>query len=66
MKAIKLKALCEYVASFDEEGQEFEVGVNAFGQMFILDYYQELDVSLMQGLGCEYDAEYHGFVILED
>jgi len=66
MKAVKLKKLCEYISSFDEEDQEFEVGVSAFGQMFVLDYYQELDISVMEKFGCEYDSEYHGFVVLED
>lgn len=66
MKAIKLKALCEYISSFDEEDQEFEIGVSAFGQMFILDYYRELDINVMEELGCQYDSDYHGFVILED
>lgn len=66
MKAVKLKKLCEYISSFDEEDQEFEVSVSAFGQMFVLDYYQELDITKMEDLGCEYDSEYHGFVVLED
>ena len=66
MKAVKLKKLCEYISSFDEEDQEFEISVSAFGQMFVLDYYQELDISTMEELGCEYDSEYNGFVVLED
>ena len=65
MKAKRLKRLCEYVSSFDEEDQEFEIIVNPFGEMFILDYYQELDIHKMKYLGCQYDASRHGFRIEE-
>lgn len=63
MKAEKLKTLCEYLCSF--EGEDFEIVVNVFGDMFILDYFKELDPKRMEELGCNYSHRHYGYT-LED
>jgi hypothetical protein len=57
--------ICRYIETIqkDQDDCEFEIVVDCFGEMFILDYYKDLDILKMTELGCAYDRRKHGFII---
>lgn len=60
MNALKMFEVCKYLINFDEE---FTFSVGAFEDIFILDYYKELDPEKMAQLGCDYDKRRHGYTL---
>jgi hypothetical protein len=46
LKISKLMEICRYIETIqkDQDDCEFEIVVDCFGEMFILDYYKDLDI----------------------
>ena len=65
MKATDMLKLCEYLVTFDNDLHEgIQIIANAQGELVVLDYFNELSVSEMFDLGCDWAPSMGGFRVM--
>lgn len=65
MKANDMLKLCEYLVTFDNDLHEgIQIIANAKGELIVLDYFNELSVSEMFDLGCDWSPSMGGFRVM--